>query len=210
MRPRPRFLAAKVNNVTINSMNKYFRSAGTVGPMTRTVGDAALALNMLAGYDSRDPDSLRMAPQDYSRELDGGVQGMRIGVPKEYFVEGMDPRIEEAVRAAIGVFEDLGAREVGLGERRVAPLRRERGLARGVDVAQLLGSEQQNHDAEYDKELPDTDAHAGTLVLRFLLRLIVRHFGGLPETLFRVARITVPGRLFLQGQTGQIGWRARR
>ena len=81
-----------------------------VGPMTRTVGDAALALNMLAGYDSRDPDSLRMAPQDYSRELDGGVQGMRIGVPKDFIWDVMDLEVEQAFRAAMTQMESLGSR----------------------------------------------------------------------------------------------------
>ena len=81
-----------------------------VGPMTRTVRDAALALNMLAGYDPRDPDSLRMAPQDYSRELDRGVQGIRIGVPRDFIWEVMDPEVEQAFRAAMIQMESLGSR----------------------------------------------------------------------------------------------------
>jgi aspartyl-tRNA(Asn)/glutamyl-tRNA(Gln) amidotransferase subunit A len=81
-----------------------------VGPMTRTVRDAALALNMLAGYDPRDPDSVRMAPQDYSRELDRGVQGIRIGVPKDFIWEVMDPEVEQAFRAAMIQMESLGSR----------------------------------------------------------------------------------------------------
>ncbi|MDA0988688.1 MAG: amidase [Chloroflexi bacterium] len=81
-----------------------------VGPMTRTVRDAALALNMLASYDSRDPDSIRMAPQDYSRELDRGVHEMRIGVPSDFIWEVMDPEVEEAFRNAMVQMESLGSR----------------------------------------------------------------------------------------------------
>ena len=81
-----------------------------VGPMTRTVRDAALALNMLAGHDSRDPDSVRIAPQDYTGELDRGVQGIRIGVPKDFIWEVMDSEVEQMFRDAMVQMESLGSR----------------------------------------------------------------------------------------------------
>jgi aspartyl-tRNA(Asn)/glutamyl-tRNA(Gln) amidotransferase subunit A len=87
----------------------FASSLDQIGPLTRDVADAALVLNVIAGHDPSDSTSIDFEVPDYTRALNGGVRGLRVGVPREYFVEGMDPRVEEAVRAAIGVFEDLGA-----------------------------------------------------------------------------------------------------
>lgn len=81
-----------------------------VGPLARTVQDAALALNMLAGHDPRDPASVQVAPQDYSKELGRDVKGIRIGVPQEFIWEVMDSEVERAFRAALAQMESLGAR----------------------------------------------------------------------------------------------------
>jgi aspartyl-tRNA(Asn)/glutamyl-tRNA(Gln) amidotransferase subunit A len=81
-----------------------------VGPMARTVRDAALALNMLAGHDPRDPASVQMASQDYLVELNGGVRGVRLGMPQEFIWEVMDSEVEQAFRAALAQMESLGAR----------------------------------------------------------------------------------------------------
>ncbi|MBI4282552.1 MAG: amidase [Chloroflexi bacterium] len=81
-----------------------------VGPLARTVRDAALALNMLAGHDSRDPASVQIAPQDYSKELGREVKDTRIGVPREFVWEVMDSEVEQAFRAALAQMESLGAR----------------------------------------------------------------------------------------------------
>ena len=79
------------------------------GPMTRTVGDAALAMNVLAGHDPKDPTSADVPVPDYTRALTGDVRGLRIGVPREYFQVPIDPLVEGTVRAAIDRLADLGA-----------------------------------------------------------------------------------------------------
>ena len=81
-----------------------------VGPMARTVRDAALALNMLAGHDSRDQGSAQTPSQDYRGELDRGMQGVRVGVPREFIWEIMEPEVEQAFRDALAQMESLGAR----------------------------------------------------------------------------------------------------
>jgi aspartyl-tRNA(Asn)/glutamyl-tRNA(Gln) amidotransferase subunit A len=87
----------------------FASSLDQIGPLTRDVTDAALVLNAIAGHDPSDSTSIEFEVPDYTRALSGDVRGLRVGVPREYFVEGMDPTVEEAVHAAIGVFDDLGA-----------------------------------------------------------------------------------------------------
>lgn len=86
------------------------------GPLCRSVADAALVLQAMAGHDPKDSTSAPEPVPDYSAALHSGVKGMKLGVPKEYFVEGLDPQVEQSVRQAIGVLEDAGAeiREVSL------------------------------------------------------------------------------------------------
>ena len=78
------------------------------GPLTKTVKDAALMLNVIAGGDARDSTSVHIPVPDYARQLDGEIKGIRIGVPKEYFLKGIDVEVEEAVKNAIRLIEDLG------------------------------------------------------------------------------------------------------
>ncbi|TGV11468.1 amidase [Mesorhizobium sp. M8A.F.Ca.ET.173.01.1.1] len=80
-----------------------------VGPLTRTARDAALCLQALAGFDPRDPGSADEPVGDYVSALEGGVKGLRIGVPKNYFFEQVDPEVEDAVRAALKVLANAGA-----------------------------------------------------------------------------------------------------
>ena len=80
------------------------------GPMVRTVEDAALAMNAIAGYDSNDVASAKVEVPDYTTALTGEVAGLRIGVPKEYFEAPLDPSVAQAVRDAIGELESMGAR----------------------------------------------------------------------------------------------------
>jgi aspartyl-tRNA(Asn)/glutamyl-tRNA(Gln) amidotransferase subunit A len=79
------------------------------GPMTRTVTDAALMLQVLAGDDSRDPGCVSHPVPDYTAQLDGGVRGKKIGVAREFFFAECDPDVVSAVEAALDVFRDLGA-----------------------------------------------------------------------------------------------------
>ena len=87
----------------------FASSLDQIGPFTHTVEDAALVLQAIAGHDPLDSTSLDLPVPDYSAPLNDGVKGLKLGVPKEYFVEGMDPQVEARVRAAIEVYRGLGA-----------------------------------------------------------------------------------------------------
>lgn len=86
------------------------------GPLTRTVEDAALMLNAMAGYDPRDPATVRMPVLDATADLGLGLQGLRIGVPRAYFFAQLEDDIAAAIEIAIGEFRRLGAdvREVDI------------------------------------------------------------------------------------------------
>jgi len=95
------------------------------GPMTRTVADAALMLQVLAGYDARDPGCVPRPVPDYSTQLNKfnkGIQGSKIGVARDYFFEDCDPEVVAAVEATLQVFRDLGAtvEEISLPDMRAA------------------------------------------------------------------------------------------
>ncbi len=87
----------------------YGSSLDQIGPMTKTVEDAALLLQIMAGRDPNDSTSLPAAVPDYRAALTGNVAGLRIGLPKEYFTEGMQPEVEAAVRTAVAKLEEMGA-----------------------------------------------------------------------------------------------------
>jgi aspartyl-tRNA(Asn)/glutamyl-tRNA(Gln) amidotransferase subunit A len=87
----------------------FASSMDQVGPMTKDVRDAALLLQVLAGHDPADSTSASQPLPDYHNALKGGIKGLRVGVPKEYFVSGMQPQVEQAVRAAISELEKQGA-----------------------------------------------------------------------------------------------------
>jgi aspartyl-tRNA(Asn)/glutamyl-tRNA(Gln) amidotransferase subunit A len=82
------------------------------GPLARCPSDLALMLNVMAGHDARDSTSLPRPKEDYARELGLSLKGLRIGLPKEYFGDGVDGGVLECVRAAIAWFEAQGARTV--------------------------------------------------------------------------------------------------
>ena len=80
-----------------------------VGPMTRTVEDAAIVLQAIAGRDADDASTVGEPVPDYMQMLRQGVQGLRIGIPKEFFFENLHPEVESAVRSAIGLLGEMGA-----------------------------------------------------------------------------------------------------
>ena len=90
-------------------MVAFASSLDQCGPLTRSVRDCALVLGALAGHDARDSTSVDTPVPDYSAALTGDVRELRLGVPREYFVAGMEPGVETAIRAAIDVLRDLGA-----------------------------------------------------------------------------------------------------
>jgi aspartyl-tRNA(Asn)/glutamyl-tRNA(Gln) amidotransferase subunit A len=87
----------------------FASSLDQVGPFARTVTDAAILLEALAGYDAQDSTSVNFPVPAYRAALNTDVNGLRIGVPDEYFIEGMQPEVEQSVRAAIAQLEGMGA-----------------------------------------------------------------------------------------------------
>ena len=94
----------------------YASSLDQIGPVGRSVADCALVLNAIAGHDPSDATSLPLEATDFTADLDRGVEGLRLGVPKEYFAEGIEDGVRQAVEDAISTLEGLGAsiREVSL------------------------------------------------------------------------------------------------
>jgi len=86
----------------------YASSLDQVGPLTKEVRDAALLLNVIAGYDAQDSTSAPVAAPDYLETLGRHIKGLKVGVPKEYFGEGLDPDVEAAVKGALATLEGLG------------------------------------------------------------------------------------------------------
>src|SRR6185369_3061156 len=84
------------------------------GPFAKSAADLALLMNAMAGFDARDSTSLERPAEDYARELGLELKGLRIGVPKEYFVEGVEPGVAARVREAIAWFEAQGARTIDI------------------------------------------------------------------------------------------------
>lgn len=87
----------------------FASSLDQIGTMTKDVRDSAILMNCIAGYDPMDSTSADVEVPDYTESLNADVKGLKIGIPKEYFIEGLDPEVEQAVRAAIEQFKNLGA-----------------------------------------------------------------------------------------------------
>jgi len=87
----------------------YASSLDQIGPITRTVADCALLLGAICGHDPKDSTSAKVGVPDFCQFLGKGVKGIRIGIPKEYFVLGLDERIKERVMAVSGRYQELGA-----------------------------------------------------------------------------------------------------
>lgn len=87
----------------------FASSLDQVGPMTKDVEDSAILLGSIAGFDPRDSTSIKTDVPDYKAMLSGNIKGMKIGVPKEYFVDGMDAEVEQAVRKSIDDMKSMGA-----------------------------------------------------------------------------------------------------
>ena len=88
----------------------FASSLDQIGPLTKDVEDCAIMMNAISGYDPCDSTSVNVEVPDHKRFLTRDVSGMRIGIPDEYFAEGMDSDVEQAVREAIKLFERWGAK----------------------------------------------------------------------------------------------------
>ncbi|MGD9118730.1 MAG: Asp-tRNA(Asn)/Glu-tRNA(Gln) amidotransferase subunit GatA [Dehalococcoidia bacterium] len=87
----------------------FASSLDQIGPLTKDVTDCAIVLNAIAGFDNRDSTSVPEAVPDYTKCLNGDLKGLKLGVPQEYFVKGMQPEVEKALKDAIAKLEELGA-----------------------------------------------------------------------------------------------------
>jgi len=87
----------------------FASSLDQIGPMTKDVTDCALVLNAIAGHDPRDSTSVNRSAPDYTKSLIPDLKGIKLGVPQEYFVEGMEGGVRNAIEAAISKLEQLGA-----------------------------------------------------------------------------------------------------
>ena len=87
----------------------FASSLDQIGPITKDVTDAAILLNLIAGHDERDTTSYDMPKKDYTKALKGDVKGLKIGIPKEYFGEGINEEVKEQLEEAIETYKKLGA-----------------------------------------------------------------------------------------------------
>jgi len=87
----------------------FASSLDQIGPLTKSVEDCARLLSVLAGHDERDATSVREPVPDYTAALTGDIKGMKLGLPKEYMVDGLDPEVRAAVEAAVTHLSGLGA-----------------------------------------------------------------------------------------------------
>lgn len=92
----------------------FASSLDQVGPFARTVAESAALLSLIAQYDKYDSTSLNNPRPDYLRSLEKDVKGLRVGVPKEFFIDGLDAEVEQAVRKAVKALEDQGAEIVDI------------------------------------------------------------------------------------------------
>ncbi|MBC3928743.1 Asp-tRNA(Asn)/Glu-tRNA(Gln) amidotransferase subunit GatA [Undibacterium sp. CY21W] len=97
------------SSVSRYGMIAFASSLDQGGPIAQTAEDCGLLLNAMVGFDEKDSTSLDRKPEDFNRDLNKSIQGLRIGVPKEFFGEGLAPDVEQSVRAALAEYEKLGA-----------------------------------------------------------------------------------------------------
>lgn len=90
----------------------FASSLDQIGPLTRDVTDSALMMNVISGYDRRDSTSVDREVPDFRQALSGNVSGLTVGVPREYFGEGLDPEVRGVVEKSIAILQDGGARVV--------------------------------------------------------------------------------------------------
>lgn len=87
----------------------FASSLDQAGPLTKDVTDCALMMNIISGHDAKDSTSVDQKVPDYRKALTEGLQGMKVGIPREYFIKGLDPEVETAVRQGINNLREAGA-----------------------------------------------------------------------------------------------------
>ena len=88
----------------------YASSLDQIGPITKDVTDCALLMKVISGHDNMDSTSVNLEVPDYLKSCQKGIKDLKIGVPKEYFIEGIDPEVKDALDKALKIFEKLGAK----------------------------------------------------------------------------------------------------
>ncbi len=92
----------------------FASSLDQIGPFTKDVEDCAIMMNILAGYDSRESTSVPTQVPDFRQFIGRDIKGWKIGIPKEYFIEGIDPEVNDAIKKAISVIEQSGGQCVDI------------------------------------------------------------------------------------------------
>ena len=87
----------------------FASSLDQIGPITKDVRDSAILLNLISGYDEKDTTSVEIQTKDYTKALKNDVKGLKIGIPKEFFSEGINEEVKEALKKAIEKYKELGA-----------------------------------------------------------------------------------------------------
>ena len=87
----------------------FASSLDQIGPMSKTVEDSALLLNIIAGYDRKDSTSINIEVPNYLENIKDSIKGLKIGLPKEYFIDGLDKDVKNALDKAVEVYKNLGA-----------------------------------------------------------------------------------------------------
>jgi len=90
----------------------FASSLDQIGPLTKNVTDCALLMNVISGYDAKDSTSVEQEVPDFTKALTDGLQGMKVGLPREYFSKGLDPEVEKAVQQGINILREAGAETV--------------------------------------------------------------------------------------------------
>jgi len=112
-------LKPSYGRVSRYGLGAYASSLDQIGPLTRDVRDAALVMNLIAGHDPMDSTSYPESAPDYTAALVKDVRGMRVGIPREFFAQGVESYVTEAVQAALKLLEEAGAKLVELSMRNV-------------------------------------------------------------------------------------------
>ncbi len=92
----------------------FASSLDQIGPITKTVEDSAILMNIICGHDPCDSTSVPVAVPDFTASLGKDIKGLRIGIPKEYFIEGIDPQVSQSVKEAVSTLQSLGSEIVDI------------------------------------------------------------------------------------------------
>ncbi len=146
----------------------------SVGPLTRSVEDAALVYQAMLGEDLNDDSTIGIGPHDVLPNLKRGVKGLRVGIPQEVFFDNADPEVEKAVRAAASVFSELGAHVENISYPEAQTAQQVRGAISSVEACVI-------HADRLKTQVDDMDPVVGPRMLQERERLATDYAGGLRD-----------------------------